>query len=152
MGFLERLDLFLAAGNTILVTDTRINARWLKLVEVGKSGIELLLGTLQIGLLGCQSLFLVLLLGGLVLNISGLFGLVHFGISHELVIFLLRTSFSCLSVRLQARKIRLDHLKHANDTTRLATHTLIWFVESLRRFLACLDKSSRLCCLCVELL
>ena len=50
-GFLQTLDLLLAAGDTLLVGDTGVNAVGFQLVIVGERGVELLLSSLQISLL-----------------------------------------------------------------------------------------------------
>merc|ERR1719313_2068569 len=123
---LERLNLFLASCNAVLVADTGINTRWLQLVKVCQSCIKLLLCAFQIRSLGDQSLFLILLLGRLVFNVSALLCLVDLRIRHELIVFLLRSCFRCLGVCLKAGKIRLDHFEHANNTAALTTHSLVW--------------------------
>merc|ERR1719326_89545 len=148
---LQRFNLFLSSCHTVLVTDTRVDARRLELVEVCKSGIQLLLGALKILVLCCQGLRLILLLCSLVLNIGVLFRLVNLGISHELIILFLCSGLRCFGVRLKSGKVRLDHLKHANHTAALATHTCVCLVKNLRLCLL-LHKSCRLRSLGIELL
>merc|ERR1719235_3137390 len=74
---LQRLDLFLSAGNTILVADTSINTRGLQLLIVCQSSVKLLLRAIEVCLLLLKRLLLVLLLARLVLNVLGLLRLVH---------------------------------------------------------------------------
>merc|ERR1719199_676595 len=95
-GFLQRLDLFLAASHTILVALASVDACWLELVVVCKRGIKLLLGSMQFLLFLNEGLLLVLLLIRLVLNISCLLSLVGCRVCHELVVLLLGTCLSSL--------------------------------------------------------
>merc|ERR1719375_791583 len=131
-GLLERFDLLLAAGDPVLVAHARIHARGLQLFIIRKSGIQLFLGAIEVGLLLLERLLLVLLLGALVLNIRSLLRLVHRRVSHELIVLLLRLRFRSAGLRLETREVALDHFDHANDTAVLATHTLVRLVEDLR--------------------
>merc|ERR1719453_2670383 len=69
---LQGLNLFLPASHAILVAHTRVDARWLELLVVRKSSVELLLRAIEVSLLLLQSLLLVLLLARLVLNVLSL--------------------------------------------------------------------------------
>merc|ERR1719321_328190 len=130
--FLKRLDLFLPPCHAVFVADSSVNAARLKLLVVGEGRIKLLLGSIKIGLLLLKGLLLVLLLPRLVLDVLCLLGLVHRRIAHELVILLLCLRFCSTGLRLEARKVRLDHLDHANHATVLCTHALVGFVKDLR--------------------
>merc|ERR1719453_2322892 len=111
---LQGLNLFLPASHAILVAHTRVDARWLELLIVRKSSVELLLRAIEVSLLLLQSLLLVLLLARLVLNVLGLLRLVNRRVRHELIILLLSLCLSSTGLRLQTRKVRLDHLNHTN--------------------------------------
>merc|ERR1719379_2289261 len=76
-GFLQRLDLFLPAGNTVLVAHTCIYTRRLQLLIVRKRCIELFLCAIKIRLLLLKRLLLVLLLPGLVLDVLCLLSLIN---------------------------------------------------------------------------
>merc|ERR1740123_2886399 len=95
---LERLDLLLPACNAVIVADTRINTRWLQLVEISKCCIQFLLCALKVGSLRGQSLVLVLLLRLLVLDAFGLCCNVDLRICHESVVLPLRSGLCCLRV------------------------------------------------------
>merc|ERR1719213_998983 len=122
---LQRLDLLLAACNTVLVADTSVHTGWLQLLVVRQCGIKLLLRAIKVSLLLLKSLLLVLLLARLVLDVLRLLCLVHRGISHELIILLLCLSLCCTGLGLQACKVGLDHFDHANHTAILGAHALV---------------------------
>merc|ERR1719506_2774383 len=151
MRLLERLDLLLAARHAVLVAHTSIHARRLELVVVRKSRVELLLRALQVRLLRGQSSLLVGLLRRLVLHVLRVRRTVHRRLTRELVESLLRLSLRRLRVRLQTGEVRLDHLKHANNTAVLGLHARVGLIEDLRLLLA-LEKRRRLRRLLVELL
>merc|ERR1719162_572077 len=151
-GLLKGLDLFLPAADTVLIALGLTNARWLQLVKVSQSGVEFLLGALEVGLLLSEGLRLILLLGALVLNGRGLSGLVNLGILHEGVVLLLGGGLTCVGVCGQAGEVGLNHLEHADDTAALGAHALVGLVEDLRGLWLLLDESSCLGCLGVELL
>merc|ERR1719428_2195612 len=147
-GLLQRLNLLLPPRDAILIADTSINTRGLELLIVRKSSIKLLLRAIKISLLLLQCLLLILLLTRLVLNVLRLLGLVNRGVTHELVILLLRLGLSSARLRLQTCKVRLDHLNHANNATVLCPHALVGLVKDLRL----LHKGCGLCSLGVKLL
>mmetsp|Transcript_29540 Transcript_29540/g.84861 ORF Transcript_29540/g.84861 Transcript_29540/m.84861 type:complete len:389 (-) Transcript_29540:1064-2230(-) len=130
---LQRLNLLLAAGDAVVVAHTRVHARGLELVEVGERGVELLLGALEVRGLDGVRLRLVLLLGRLVLYVRRLRGLVHPGVGHEDVVLFLRGGFCCLCVCLQAGKVGLDDLQHADHAPLGALHAPVGRVEDLGR-------------------
>merc|ERR550537_429950 len=105
-GLLQGFDLFLPAGDTILVAHTCINTRWLELLVVGQGSIELLLRAIKVRLLLLEGLLLVLLLARLVLDVLRLLRLVNRGVGHELVILLLRLSLCSACLRLEASEVR----------------------------------------------
>merc|ERR1719359_2706055 len=145
---LERFDFFLPASDAVLVADTRVDARWLEFVEIGQSGVQLLLGALKILLLLGQCLLLVLLLCGLVLNVCVLFALVNLGLSCEFIVLRLSSRFRCLGVRLKPGEVGLDDLEHTHNATALCSHALVWLVKDLWS----LDESCCLTSLGVKLL
>merc|ERR1719456_742011 len=109
---LQRFDLLLPLCHPVLVGVARLDALGLQLRVIFHGARKLLLRTSQIGALVRQGSLLVGLLGGLVVDVAGLRGLVHLGVTAELSellrgLLLLR---GCL--RLEARKVRRDHLNH----------------------------------------
>merc|ERR1719311_1102057 len=76
-GLLQGLDLLLATCNTVFIALTSIHAGWLELFIVRKCGIQFLLGSIEVCLGFLESLFMVLLLTRLVLDVLGLLSLVH---------------------------------------------------------------------------
>merc|ERR1719313_396378 len=149
---LERLDLLLAACDTVLVAHARIHAGRLQLLVVRESRVELLLRALKVRLLRGQRALLVRLLRRLVLHVLHVRRAVHSRLRRELVVRLLRLRLSGLRVRLEAREVALDHLEHAHDTAVLRLHALVRRVEDLRGLRLLLEERGRLRRLLVELL
>merc|ERR1719336_469640 len=98
---LQRLDFFLSPRHPVVVADTRINARRLQLVVIRQRSVQLLLRALQVRLLKHQSLLLILLLRGLVLDVGHLCSLVDLRVGHELIVLLLSRGLGSLGIRLQ---------------------------------------------------
>merc|ERR1719375_1455968 len=67
---LQGLDLLLPPGDAFLVADARAHTRGFQLLEVGERGVQLFLRAVEVLLLQHERLLLVLLLGGLVLDVS----------------------------------------------------------------------------------
>merc|ERR1719261_1240386 len=147
---LQRLDLLLAARDTVLVAHARVHAGRLQLVVVRESCVELLLRALKISLLRRQRGLLVRLLRGLVLHVLGVRRTVDGRLARELVEGLLRLSLRRLRVRLEASEVRLDHLEHTDNAAVLRLHARVGLIEDLR--LLTLEKRRRLGRLLVELL
>merc|ERR1719160_909109 len=145
-GLLKGLDLLLTTCNTVLIALTCIDAGWLQLFIVRKRCIQFLLGSIQICLGLLESLLMVLLLARLVLNVLGLLGLVHRGVTHELIILFLCLCLGGACLGLKAGKIRLNDFDHTNYTTILRAHALVGFIKDLRL----LHKGSCLGSFCVK--
>merc|ERR1719473_91754 len=130
-GLLQRFDFFLATGHTVLIALSCIHAGWLELLIVRECSIQLFLCSIKIGLGLLKSLFMVLLLARLVLNVLGLLRLVDARVGHELVVLLLRLSFGCAGLGFEPSKIGLDDFDHANDPSVLRSHALVWLIKDL---------------------
>merc|ERR1711956_81084 len=85
-----RLTLFLSPGNTIIVADASVDARWLELVKVSKGSVEFLLCALQVFVLNNKRLRLILFLSCLVLDINRFLRLVNLRICHKSIVLLPR--------------------------------------------------------------
>merc|ERR1719252_213854 len=88
---LQGLDLLLPPGDAFLVADARAHTRGLQLLEVGERGVQLFLRAVEVLLLQHERLLLVLLLGGLVLDVFVLGRFIDLGVRHELIVVLLRS-------------------------------------------------------------
>merc|ERR1719158_252794 len=128
-GLLQRFNLFLATGDTVLVALTSIHAGWLELLVIGKCCVQFLLCTIKVSLGLLKSLLMILLLARLVLDVLGLLSFVDTRVRHEFVVLLLSFSLSCTSFRFKAGKIRLNDLNHTNYASILRAHTLVGFVK-----------------------